>query len=300
MSTITRIVRMRALLAQQPTRNVARTPSFTPTSLRAPIHRHLGRTAVVTTTRAQDRWNPWMVATATAAGVLSWQLGYSMVEAESPAKSNVVVDPDSKVGFPLTIRSEDGSPARLLGLGVRKITFLKVQVYVVGLYAKESDLDDHNSRFRALPEVQKFQQTDQLMADAAFRAMVQTPIELILRIVPVRNTNGPHLRDGFTRSLTQSAKEQKLSEPENEEAMEGIMEFKALFPKGKINANQALVFRKSPDGSMTILLDNEVLGTLRNKWVIENFFLGYLNGNKPISEKARDSISQGIQDLLLQ
>ncbi|KAF9117032.1 hypothetical protein BGX27_005582 [Mortierella sp. AM989] len=299
MSATTRIVRMRALLAQQPIRNISRPSAFTPTSLRAPIHRHLGRTATVTT-RAQDRWRPWMMATVTAAGVLSWQLGTSIAEAESPVKPNVVVDPDSKVAFPLYIRSENGSPARLLGLGVRKITFLKVQVYVVGLYLKESDLDDHNSRFRALPEVQKFQRTDQLSADTAFRAMVQTPIELILRIVPVRNTNGPHLRDGFTRSLTQAAKEQKLSEPDNEEAMDGIMEFKALFPKGKINSDQALLFRKSPDGSMTVTLDNEVLGTIRNRWVIENFFLGYLKGDMPISEKARDNIGQGIQDLLLQ
>ncbi|KAG0011996.1 hypothetical protein BGZ80_000282, partial [Entomortierella chlamydospora] len=300
MSAPSRIVRIRALLAHhQPTRNVARPTSFTPNSLRLPIHRPLYHTAAVVSTRAQDRWNPWMVATVTAAGILSWQLGHSIVEAESPAKPNVVVDPDSKIELPVIIRSGDGSPARLLGHGVRKITFLKVQVYVVGLYAKESDLDDHNSRFRALPEVQKFQRTDDTMADAAFRAVVQSPIELILRIVPVRNTNGPHLRDGFTRNLTQAAKEQKLNEPDNEEAMEGIMEFKALFPKGNINANQPMTFRKSPDGSMTILLDGEVLGTLRNKWVIENFFLGYLKGDNPISEKARDSIAQGVQNLLL-
>jgi len=151
--------------------------------------------------------------------------------------------------------SEDGSPARLLGMGVRKITFLKVQVYVVGLYAKASDLDDHNSRFRALPEVQKFQRTDMDSSDTAFKALVQAPVELILRIAPVKNTNGPHLRDGFTRNLTQAAKDQKLNEPDNEEAMEGIMQFKNLFPKGKINVGQALLFRKSPDGSMTIQLD---------------------------------------------
>ncbi|KAF8981919.1 Altered inheritance of mitochondria protein 18 mitochondrial [Entomortierella lignicola] len=300
MSAATRIMRMRALLAQQPARNVAHSSTFTSTSLRTPIHRHLGRTAAATSTRLQNRLNPWMVATATAAGVLSWQLGNSLIEAESPIKSNVVVDPDSKAAFPVIIRSEDGSPARLLGLGVRKITFLQVQVYVIGLYLKESDLDDHNSRFRALPEIQKFQRTDKISSDTAFRAVVLTPIELIMRIVPVRNTNGPHLRDGFTKNLTQAAKEQQLSEPDNEEAMEGIMEFKALFPKGKINSNQALIFRKSPNGTMTVQLDDEVLGTIKNKWLIENFFLGYLRGDHPISEKARDSIGQGIQDLLLQ
>lgn len=99
---------------------------------------------------------------------------------------------------------------------MRKITFLKVQVYVIGLYAKASDLDDHTSRFRALPEVQKFQRQDDVSCDTAFKAMVQTPIELILRIAPVKNTNGPHLRDGFTRNLTETAKKQKLNEPDLE------------------------------------------------------------------------------------
>ncbi|KAG0205211.1 hypothetical protein BGX28_003148 [Mortierella sp. GBA30] len=295
MSVANRMTRMRVLAASHSTRR-----TFVSATMRAPLRSSLTRTAAVTAPRSQDRWQPWMVATVATAGVLCWQLGHSVVEAESPAKPNTVIDPDSKTAFPLTIPSEDGSPARLLGFGVRKITFLKVQVYVVGLYAKVSDLDDHNSRFRALPEVQKFQRTDNISADTAFRAMVQTPIELILRIVPVKNTNGPHLRDGFTRSLTQAAKDQKLNEPDNEEAMEGIMEFKNMFPKGKINAGQALLFKKSPDGTMTVQLDGEDVGTVRNKWVIENFFLGYLNAEKPISEKARDSIAEGIQNLLLQ
>ncbi|KAG0267430.1 hypothetical protein BG011_005715 [Mortierella polycephala] len=299
MSAATRMTRMRALLAQHSSRQHV----FMPVSMRAPIRHSLGRTAAVISQRTtQDRWRPWMMATVATAGVLSWQISHSLVEAESPANLDTVIGkyPDSKTAFPLRIPSEDGSPARLLGLGVRRITFLKVQVYVVGLYAKESDLDDHNSRFRAMPEVQKFQRTEKASADIAFRAMVQTPIELILRIAPVRNTNGPHLRDGFTRSLTQAAKEQKLSEPDNEEAMQGILEFKNLFPKGKVDAGQALLFRKSPDGSLTVQLDNEVLGTTRNQWVIETFFFSYLQGDNPISEKARDSIAEGIQNLLLQ
>ncbi|KAG0299975.1 hypothetical protein BGZ97_003456 [Linnemannia gamsii] len=289
--------RARTLLTQPTTHAI-----FRPVAIRAPIQHHLGRTSAVATVaaRTQDRWRPWMMASIATAGVLSWQLSQSLVEAESQARPATVIDEDSKVEFPTIIPSEDGSPARLLGLGVRKITFLKVQVYVVGLYAKASDLDDHNSRFRALPEVQKFQRTDTVSSDTAFRAIVQNPIELVLRIVPVRNTNGPHLRDGFTRNLTQAAKHQKLDDIENEEAMKGIIEFKNLFPKGKINAGQAMLFRKSPDGSMSIELDGEVLGTTRNTWLIESFFLGYLQGENPISGKARDSVAQGIQDLLLQ
>ncbi|KAG0341111.1 hypothetical protein BG004_006149 [Podila humilis] len=287
MSAFTRINRARALASFSTHRIV------TPRSMRVPIQRYIGRTAAV------DRWRPWLAASIATAGVVSWQFAHSLVEAESPAGQDTVMDPDSKVVFPLTIPSQDGSPARLLGLGIRRITFLKVQVYVVGLYAKASDLDDHNSRFRALPEVQKFQRHDDVSADTAFKAMVQTPIELILRIAPVKNTNGPHLRDGFTRNLTEVAKKQNLNEPDLEEAMQGILEFKNLFPKGKINVGQALYFHKSPNGSMTIKLDGEELGTTSNQWLIETFFFGYLQSKNPISPQARDSIAQGIHDLLL-
>ncbi|KAF9923275.1 hypothetical protein FBU30_006653 [Linnemannia zychae] len=291
-----RWTRARALLTQ-PKTHVA---VFRPVAMRAPVQHHLGRSVAVTAAvRSQDRWKSWMMASVVTAGVFSWQLSKSFVESENLSQPSVVVDEDSKIAFPRTIPSEDGSPARLLGLGVRKITFLKVQVYVVGLYAKASDLDDHNSRFRALTEVQKFQRNDQASSDTAFRAIVQNPIELVLRIVPVRNTNGPHLRDGFTRNLTHAMKEQKLNDIETEEAMKGILEFKQFFPKGSISAGQALLFRKSPDGSMTVEYEGEVLGKTRNAWLIESFFMGYLLGEHPISSKARDSIAQGIQDLLL-
>ncbi|KAG0356382.1 hypothetical protein BG005_004673 [Podila minutissima] len=293
MSAFIRMTRARALLTHSTSRLVALS------SMRAPIQHHIGRTAAVVAPRAQDRWRPWIAASVATFGVLSWQLAHSVIEAESPARQNTVIDPDSKAEFPLTIPSQDGTPARLLGLGVRKITFLKVQVYVIGLYAKASDLDDHTSRFRALPEVQKFQRHDDVSCDTAFKAMVQAPIELILRIAPVKNTNGPHLRDGFTRNLTETVKKQKLSEPDLEEAMQGILDFKNLFPKGKINVGQAMIFRKSPDGTMTIQLDDEVLGTTSNQWLIENFFFGYLQSQNPISSQARDSIAKGIQDLLL-
>lgn len=299
MSTASRITRMRTILAQQP-RQLTHKATFKPVAMRAAIQHHLGRTAVATTARAQDAFRPWMLASAVTTGMIAWQLQHSFVETEAAVTQNAIVDPDSKAVFPQYITAEDGTPARLLGLGVRTLTFLKVQVYSAGLYLKASDLDDHNSRFRALTEVQKFQRTDQLSADTAFRALVQNPIEMILRIQPVRNTNGPHLRDGFTKTLTQAAKNQKLSETENEEAMEGILEFKNVFPKGKINANQALTFHKSADGSMKISLDGEELGTIRNRWLIETFFFGYLRGDNPISGKVRDSVAEGIQNLLLQ
>lgn len=56
--------------------------------------------------------------------------------------------------------------------------------------------------------------------------------------------------------------------------MQGILEFKNLFPKGKINVGQAMIFRKSPDGTMTIQLDVSI------KKISDPSLLAQKNNNK--------------------
>jgi hypothetical protein len=52
------------------------------------------------------------------------------------------VDPDTSIAFPATLRIPSKSPLpkfTLVGLGVRKVSFLGIKVYSIGLYA---DLDN--------------------------------------------------------------------------------------------------------------------------------------------------------------
>ena len=46
-----------------------------------------------------------------------------------------LVEPETSVAFPHTIQPPSCPPLMLIGLGVRKVSFLKIKVYVVGFYA---------------------------------------------------------------------------------------------------------------------------------------------------------------------
>ncbi|KAF9579476.1 hypothetical protein BGW38_004249, partial [Lunasporangiospora selenospora] len=62
------------------------------TGLRAPIQRHLGRAIAVTTAaRSTDHTRTWAISSIVTAGVISWQLANSVVEAEAPVRKDVVV-----------------------------------------------------------------------------------------------------------------------------------------------------------------------------------------------------------------
>jgi hypothetical protein len=49
-------------------------------------------------------------------------------------------DPDTKVLFPKHITFCDGTKARVMGLGIRTVSFLRIKVYVIGLYVAENDI----------------------------------------------------------------------------------------------------------------------------------------------------------------
>jgi len=68
--------------------------------------------------------------------------------------------------------------------------------------------------------------------------------------VPVRDTNGQHLRDGFTRALLSRMEKTDLSVDETKEILEALTSFKALFPKSSFKAGTALVLIKQKDGSL--------------------------------------------------
>ncbi|KAL8931502.1 MAG: hypothetical protein Q9216_007178, partial [Gyalolechia sp. 2 TL-2023] len=111
---------------------------------------------------------------------------------------------------------------QLLGLGVRKVSFLRIQVYVVGLYVAKSDLpklqegmvrafftssasgDSTVSAATTLVENEKAELRRVLveggsagrgekMWDEVLRA---SGVKSVLRIVPTRNTDFGHMREG--------------------------------------------------------------------------------------------------------
>ncbi|CAG8517807.1 8555_t:CDS:2, partial [Diversispora eburnea] len=116
--------------------------------------------------------------------------------------------------------------------------------------------------------------------------LLSQPVVIALRIEPVRNTNGQHLRDGFTRTLTNRLQnEHHLNEFEIEQILEAIKEFKSKFPKTSIKAGTSMILTKQKDGNLRMEYEGKYYGTIENLWIAKNLFMGYLTSNNPISKE---------------
>lgn len=112
---------------------------------------------------------------------------------------------------------ESQAEYQLLGLGIRKVSFLRVQVYVVGLYVRSSDLhilQNHlintvNPTASALIPGEKEDLRKALLDpeksteiwDAIMARKGHDAIDMAFRVVPTRGTDFNHLRDGWMRGI---------------------------------------------------------------------------------------------------
>lgn len=128
----------------------------------------------------------------------------------------------------------------LVGHGIRTVSFLRIQVYVVGLYVHIDDLPVVEQRLQRPPPPLAAQGTPTPPPSVAAAALALTlPVRSVLRIVPVRNTDWAHLRDGFVRAiLSHQPQPQPQPQPtttnsdnsnEEEDFAHALSVFKGLF-----------------------------------------------------------------------
>jgi hypothetical protein len=203
--------------------------------------------------------------------------------------------------FPRTIRlptdttgpEHVGSDAeyQLLGLGIRKVSFLRVQVYVVGLYVKTADistLQNHlintvNPTASALIPGEKDALRNALLDPERSNQIWESilaqrgtgAVDMAFRVVPCRGTDFKHLQDGWMRGIASRTDEVRRKQADllRQQAVESksialprpvddgefaddsfgvsMKEFKNIF-QGK---------GKAPTGSVIILTRNKT-GTL--------------------------------------
>ena len=163
---------------------------------------------------------------------------------------------------------------RLVAWGVRTVSFLRIQVYNVGLYIPETE-------YNVLPTYS----LSHISANDPFSILIRIfSYPLLLRIIPVRNTDFAHLRDGFVRSTTQRLG--KVDDPAEKEAIDrATVEFKKLFPGGKLKKGEVLsVLQWGPEvrlyvgGGM-----EEDLGAVKNDEFARGLMGAYLVGENVVS-----------------
>ncbi|PTB72306.1 chalcone isomerase [Trichoderma longibrachiatum ATCC 18648] len=217
-----------------------------------------------------------------------------------------------------TISDKQGNEYTLVGLGVRTVTFIGIQVYMVGFYVATQDIaklqhylvkkinptattlipSEKDALRKALRDATEGEETwDALLRDSDCRS--------VLRIVPVRDTDFHHLRDGFVRAI--AARSQRNPAYNDETFGAAMKEFKALFNRGSVPKKQELLLCRDGKGALTVMFNSsrgkeepkvELLGKVEDERLSRLLWLNYLAGSKVASEPARESIIEGVMEFV--
>jgi hypothetical protein len=213
--------------------------------------------------------------------------------------------------------SEEGEAEyQLLGLGIRTVSFLGIEVYVVGLYIATDDIASlQESLVKKIArgastlvagekeDLKKRlfdpEEGERIWGDV----LKETGIRTLLRIVPTRNTDFHHLRDGWVRQITARAQTQANKEEYGEESFGVAMgEFKRLFNRGSVPKQKELLLSRDRKGKLAVWYDDGKsavkLGEVGDERISRAVWLNYLAGKTVASEGARKSIVEGVMEFV--
>lgn len=247
---------------------------------------------------------------------------------------------NKKAGDDLSI--SDGDDYQLIGLGIRTVSFVSIQVYVVGFYVAKADITTLQQRLvrtaihppstdssaaisgagadaaTSLVPPERAQLKDLLLdperGDAAWTALLKEEgIRTAFRIVPTRNTDFMHLRDGWVRSITARAQQKdgpgatQAGEFQDAEFGTAMNEFKAVFGGGQrknVPKGQTLVLLRQANGVLDALFQPDPkkpvqwVGRVEDERLSRLVWLNYLAGKTVSSESARRSIVDGLMTVV--
>lgn len=233
--------------------------------------------------------------------------------------------------------SSDEDEYTLLGLGVRSVSFLSIQVYVLGLYIHNADLPALQAAFihhvnpaasTLIPSEKSTLRASLLAADASLETwdviLRTAKVRSAVRIVPTRGTDFAHLRDGWVRGITARTQEAmrlgRGKEYEDDGFGAAMAEFKGVFGgKGKAPKGSTVVLMRDERGALGVVYEAEVktaavkkegaggvelrparedMGGIKDERISRLVWLGYLGGKTVSSEGARKSIVDGVMELV--
>jgi chalcone isomerase-like protein len=217
---------------------------------------------------------------------------------------------------PLTASIVDPSGVEytLVGVGTRTVTIFGIHVYVVGYYIATADvakLQKHlvkkvnpiattlvpgerdDLRKALLDPKESEEEWTALLRDLRCRSA--------FRIIPVRNTDFHHLRDGFVRAITARS---SLDKPAYGDYAfgEAMVQFRAIFNRGKIPSHKELIMSRDASGALEVLYGEEgkrkSLGRVEDERVSRLLWLNWLAGSNVASAEAQASIINGVMEFV--
>lgn len=203
----------------------------------------------------------------------------------------------------------------LVGLGLRTVSFLGIQVYVVGYYIATPDIAALQSaltkRVNSIATTLVPGEKDELrmalldpaQGEEIWNELLEKgiPARSAFRVVPVRDTDFPHLRDGFVRAI--QARSPSVGE-QGGDFSKSVGDFRGLFNRGSVPKRKELLLLRDGQGRLRVVYDDgrnggrQLLGTVEDERISRALWLNYLAGKKVASEPARKSIVEGIMEFV--
>jgi hypothetical protein len=205
---------------------------------------------------------------------------------------------------------------QLMGLGIRTVSFLGIQVYVVGMYIATDDIAAlQQALIRRISAVASTlvagekdvlrgklldpEEGEKIWGDV----LKETGVRTLIRIVPTRNTDFHHLRDGWVRQITARAQTPaNKGEYQDESFGVSMQEFKALFNRGSVPKQKELLLIRDHQGKLAVWYDDgkfpQRLGEVADERISRAVWLNYLAGKTVASEGARKSIVEGVMEFV--
>lgn len=204
--------------------------------------------------------------------------------------NSVIVD-KSLTPFPTSLKDY-----KLLGYGMRQVTFLGFNVYGIGIYFNTKDSNkiksilSHYDLAKDLDDAKSVEIISQIIENTDFK----------IRISPVRNTDFTHLKDGFIKLILASPLKKNYGDKVNE----GLDQLRDVFQpfRGSVPKNHVLLIT-TERGKLTITYENtksgeiKVMGQVDEPAISKLLLLCYLSNAKPLSEALRKSCNEGWNNL---
>lgn len=207
------------------------------------------------------------------------------------ASSNPVLEPESGLAFPVELRPPGGSRIhRLAGTGIRTKTFLKVQVYALGLYL------DPDAAAVSLAGWKGQTAKGLSKSEAFYTDLVAGDFGKSLRLVLTREVSGKDMAAALEDAL-EPRLERAIVRLGKRGRLEDLVRFREFFGLDRLSRDAEVVFSVLPGGRLVAAIDGRIRGEVDSPALCWALFDVYF-GRKPVSKKARRTAVSGVPEML--
>eukprot|EP01112_Ceratiomyxa_fruticulosa_P011658 TRINITY_DN3183_c0_g1_i1.p1 TRINITY_DN3183_c0_g1~~TRINITY_DN3183_c0_g1_i1.p1 ORF type:complete len:284 (-),score=68.34 TRINITY_DN3183_c0_g1_i1:71-922(-) len=183
----------------------------------------------------------------------------------------------------------------LIGIGVRKVTFLKIQAYALALYLPSKTIAEIKKRWKG-------KEINEANSQKMLDDILQINGDFTLRMVPVRQVAANHLYMGFIAPINKKLEKQhtesgKVAEGDSTIKTEGEKEFQTLLPAHTILEKGTLIDFVKTQNKLHIFVNGEHKGKINDE-VFSKLFFEVVLGEGSKIEDPKKEFAKGLQQLV--